>query len=82
MTRYVLKYRGSDPLQADADPVEHLDEVTVLDRSPGALLVEASEQATRRLQGQLPPGWLVAEEVVYPAPGPARERVRDDSEDR
>jgi len=77
MARYVLMAQGESPRQADIDLIEGSNDITVIDRSGGAMLVEAPEDTVRELRERLS-DWVVADEVTYPPPGPAIERVRDD----
>ena len=68
MSRYILRYRGSQPA-----PPEHLQSIRatpglrVLDQSSTMLLVDADESSLRaRLQGM--PGWSIHPEQSYPLP--------------
>ncbi len=71
MPRYVLMFQGADPPTGDIALIEGHAGVTVLDRTPAACLVEASERDAQALADRLP-GWLVAPETTYPPPRPPR----------
>lgn len=78
MARFVLKFHGSNPRQADVDLIAQTDGVEVLDHElRGAMLVEAPPQAASQLDAKLP-DWTVASETGYPAPGPHRERTAEE----
>lgn len=81
MPRYVLKFRGNSPRQADVDLIERSVGVTVLDRTAGTLLIDAPERAAQGLRRQLP-DWSVAPETTYPPPEPFTQRIRDDDSPR
>lgn len=78
MARFVLKYHGSNPRQADIDLIKRTAGVEVLDDElREAMLVDAPPRTARRLDQQLS-DWTVAGEAGYPDPSPARESVRDE----
>ena len=76
MSRYVLKYRGTDPPQSDLERIDTAPGIKILDRAADRLmLLEASDVAAAALARQLA-DWTVAEEVTYPLPAPARPEPR------
>lgn len=75
MARYVLFSRKADPDPADVALIAEAMDVTVIDNSQRAILLEATEEAAARLKEALP-DWVVAPEVDYERPGPARQEVR------
>ncbi len=75
MARFVLKFNGPNPRQADIDLIKRTAGVEVLDHEVAqALLVDAPPQAARQLDEQLP-DWTVAGEESYPPPGPAKRQA-------
>lgn len=68
MTRYILRYGGSQSI-----PAEHLDSIRsipglkVIDQSPKMLLVDGDEATLRGKLSNMP-GWSLHPEVEYPLP--------------
>jgi hypothetical protein len=73
--RFVLRYRGEGPKpQADVERVRHLPGATVIDETPGRMvLVESDEGPLRELVESLP-DWVAAPEQMIPVPD-TRKRV-------
>lgn len=77
MAHYVLVFRGAEPPEADLQLIEQEADVTIVDHSASrALLVDATENAAKRLREELDK-WIVAAEVMYAPPGPARQSPHD-----
>jgi hypothetical protein len=73
-------FRHADPHDEDLQRIANAPGVTVLDQTvKRAMLVEGSEDAVEALREQLPDS-IVAREVTYARPEPARERLADDPE--
>jgi len=74
--RFVLRYRGDGPKpEADVERVRRLPDATMIDESPGRMvLVESDEGPLRDLVESLP-GWVAAPEQMIPVPD-ARKRVK------
>ena len=75
MSRYILRYGGSESI-----PAEHLESLRstpglqVLDQSPKMLLVDGDE-ATLREKLKKMPEWSLHPEVEYPLPD-TRKKIR------
>ncbi len=73
MSRYVLRYSGSDPQHCGGDATIDAPEVVtraggrVIDEAPGMLLIEVNAIAAKTLQLLLP-GWRLSLETMTPAP--------------
>lgn len=75
MKRFVLHHRGGEQAASDLDALGQITGVRVVDHDlPGALLIEASDDAIAAVRSILK-DWSVAEEIVYPKPSdPEREQ--------
>ena len=80
MARYVLLRRQGCPDPAELDRIAAVPGVTIVDRAVSrALLIDASAQSAALLRSQLK-DWIVAEEVEYPRPAPARHEIRGEEQ--
>jgi hypothetical protein len=74
MDRLIMRFRGTAAgFTKSVSAIEGLDGVTIVDRTPRMLLVEATPVAAKQL-GSIPE-WTVSPETFTPLPDP-RERVR------
>ena len=80
MDRYILRYTGGAvPPAADLDAITARSGVTVLDRAPKMLKVEAAEPTIKALVAELP-GWVSSPEYKFPVPD-TRKKVARPPED-
>lgn len=68
MGRYILRYTGgTTPPAADLAAIAGRDGMTVVERTPKMLLVEATEPTVQELVGELA-GWVATPERFIPPP--------------
>jgi hypothetical protein len=73
MARFILRYSGAAAPEEHAAMVAAAPNVTVVDRSPKMMLVEANEEDAHELAKRMP-GWSVHPEVTYNIPD-TRKRI-------
>ena len=80
MGRYILRYTGgTEPPAKDLAAISSRGGVTVVDRAPRMLKVEAAEPTVNALVAELP-GWVSAPERTVPLPD-TRKKVARPPED-
>ncbi|HEX3746069.1 MAG TPA: hypothetical protein VHW09_19140 [Bryobacteraceae bacterium] len=76
MARFTLRYSGGTAPQEHTDLAAAAPNVTILDRTPKMMLIDADEDDAKNLASRLS-GWTLHPEVEYQIPDTRKRIVND-----